>query len=42
MAKGAPTVDFKVEKEKFIAMIREERKQYDIDAIKVDLNNKQN
>ena len=42
MSKGAPPVDFKGEKEKFIALMKEDSKQYDIDAIRVDLNNKQN
>lgn len=41
LAKGAPEVNFKAEKEKFLGLLRNESKQYDIEAIKVDLNNKQ-
>lgn len=42
MAKGAPPVDFKKEKENFISLLKEEMKSFDIEAIKVDLNEKQN
>jgi hypothetical protein len=42
MAKDAPRVDFKGEKEKVIETLKTEMKTYDIEAIKIDLNNKQN
>lgn len=42
MSKGAPEVNFKAEKEKFLGLMKNESKQYDIEAIKVDLINKQN
>jgi hypothetical protein len=41
MAKGAPAVNFKGEKEKVLALLKEEGKVYDIEAIKIDLYNKQ-
>ena len=40
MNKGAPKVDFKHEKERFIALIKEEAKSYDLDTIKIDLSKK--
>jgi len=40
MSKGAAKVDYKIEKEKFIAYVKDEAKTYDIDSIKIDLGNK--
>jgi hypothetical protein len=40
MAKGAPTVNFKGEKEKLIQMLREEAKTYDINSIEIELHKK--
>jgi len=40
MAKGAAPVNFRLEKEKYIALLKEEAKRYDLNSIKTDLENK--
>lgn len=40
LAKGAPAVNFKAEKERFIQILKEEQKKYDLTYIKIDLESK--
>jgi hypothetical protein len=42
MAKGNPNVDVKKEKDKFMNLLTQEAKRYDIQSMHNDLNNKIN
>lgn len=40
MAKGTPALDIKTEKNKFLGMLKEETKSYDLQSINTNLNQK--
>jgi len=40
MSKGTEPIDLKKEKEKFMALLTQETKRYDVNGMHVDLNNK--